>query len=71
MECCLNSSERGIFSRILRLPIKSSYRKKLNALVHNAGKMKFGAEKRGKKEKCVFEQLDTLEFAANGSGEHI
>jgi hypothetical protein len=29
------------------------------ALVHNAGKLKFGAEKKGKKEKSVFEQLDT------------
>jgi hypothetical protein len=30
------------------------------ASVHNAGKVKFGAkEKREKKEKSVFEQLDT------------
>jgi hypothetical protein len=41
------------------------------ALVHNAGKLKFGAEKRGKKEKSVFEQLDTLKLAANGPREHI
>jgi hypothetical protein len=41
------------------------------ALVHNAGKLKFGAEKRGKKKKSVFEQLDTLELAANGPREHI
>jgi hypothetical protein len=41
------------------------------ALVHNAGKLKFGAKKRGKKEKSVFEQLDTLELAANGPREHI
>jgi hypothetical protein len=42
------------------------------ALVHNAGKLKFGAEKKGKKEKkIVFEQLDTLELAANGPREHI
>jgi hypothetical protein len=31
-------------------------------LVHNAGKLKFEAEKKGKKEKSVFEQLDTLEL---------
>jgi hypothetical protein len=41
------------------------------ALVHNAGKLKFGAEKKGKKGKSVFEQLDTLELAANGPREHI
>jgi hypothetical protein len=41
------------------------------SLVHNAGKLKFGAEKREKKEKCVFEQLDTLELAANGPREFI
>jgi hypothetical protein len=41
------------------------------AIVHNAGKLKFGAEKKGKKEKSVFEQLDTLELAANGPREHI
>jgi hypothetical protein len=28
------------------------------ALVHNAGKLKFGAEKIGKKRKRVFEQWD-------------
>jgi hypothetical protein len=41
------------------------------ALVHNAGKLKFGAEKKGKKRKNVFDQLDTLELAANGPREHI
>jgi hypothetical protein len=41
------------------------------ALVHIAGKLKFGAErKEEKKEKSVFEQLDTLELAANGPKEH-
>jgi hypothetical protein len=35
------------------------------ALVHIAGKLKFKAEK-----KSVFEQLDTLELAANGPREH-
>jgi organic radical activating enzyme len=28
------------------------------------------AERKGKKEKSVFEQLDTLELAANGPKEH-
>jgi hypothetical protein len=32
------------------------------AIVHNAGKLEFGAKKR---EKRVFEQVDTLELAAN------
>jgi hypothetical protein len=41
------------------------------ALVHNAGKLKFGAEKKEKKEKSVFEQLDTLELVANGPRENI
>jgi hypothetical protein len=40
------------------------------ALVHIAGKLKVGAERKGKKEKSVFEQLDTLELAANGPKEH-
>jgi hypothetical protein len=40
------------------------------ALVHIAGKLKFGAERKGKKEKSLFEQLDTLELAANGPKEH-
>jgi hypothetical protein len=40
------------------------------ALVHIAGKLKFGAEKKGKKEQSLFEQLDTLELAANGPKEH-
>jgi hypothetical protein len=40
------------------------------ALVHNAGKLKFGAKKKGeKRKKSVFEQLDTLELAANGTRE--
>jgi hypothetical protein len=41
------------------------------ALVHNAGKLKLKAEKRGKKKKSVLKQLDTLELAANGPREHI
>jgi hypothetical protein len=41
------------------------------ALVHNAGKLKFGAKKRGEKEKSFFEQLDTLKLAAYGPREHI
>jgi hypothetical protein len=41
------------------------------ALVHIAGKLKFGAERKGKKRgKNVFEQLDTLELAANGPRKH-
>jgi hypothetical protein len=40
---------------------------RLMASVHNAGKLKLWAEK---KEKSVFEQLDTLELAANGPREH-
>jgi hypothetical protein len=36
--------------------------------VHNAGKLKFGAKGKGK---SVFEQLYTLEIAANGPREHI
>jgi hypothetical protein len=36
------------------------------ALDHNAGKLKFKAEKKGEKKKSVFEQLDNLELAANG-----
>jgi hypothetical protein len=40
-------------------------------LVHIAGKLKFGAERKGKKkEKSVFAQLDTLELAAYGPREH-
>jgi hypothetical protein len=42
------------------------------AIVHNAGKLKFkGGKKRDKKENGVFEQLDTLELAANGPWEQI
>jgi hypothetical protein len=42
------------------------------ALVHNAGKLKFGAKGKGKKrKKSVFEQLNTLEIGANGPREHI
>jgi hypothetical protein len=41
------------------------------ALVHNAGKLKLGAGKKGKKEKERFEQLDTLQLAAHGPREHI
>jgi hypothetical protein len=36
--------------------------------VHNAGKVKFGAKK---KEKGVFEQLNTLKIGAKGPREHI
>jgi hypothetical protein len=38
------------------------------ALVHIAGKLKFGKGK--KKKKSVFKQLDTLELAAYGPREH-
>jgi hypothetical protein len=41
------------------------------ANVHNAGKLTFGAGKKEKKEKGVFEQLDTLELATYGPREHI
>jgi hypothetical protein len=41
------------------------------ALVHIAGKLKFGTKRKGKKKKKnVFKQLDTLELAANGPREH-
>jgi hypothetical protein len=53
--------------------LMNSSRPPLMALVHNAGKLKFGAEKKRKneKKKSVFELLDTLELAANGPREHI
>jgi hypothetical protein len=42
------------------------------ANVHNAGKLKFEAkEKRKKRRKNVFQQLNTLEIGANGPREHI
>jgi hypothetical protein len=40
------------------------------ALVYNAGKLKFGAEKKTKKT-TFLNNWDTLELAANGPREHI
>jgi hypothetical protein len=67
-----------VFSRVLVFLAKTGQNQLFTslyscpmALVHITGKQKFGAERKGKKkEKSVFEQLDTLELAANGPKEH-